>query len=180
LDELTREEAAASAAPEDAEGRAMDAALNFLSYRQRTGHEVRRKLASRGFSDPVIDAAMRRLSAVGLVDDEAFVSSYVRDRIAHRPMGVRRMVQELYSKGIPRKVALPVIEQVFREENTDERSLAERVVEKKRRSFSRGRGDPAVARKRVRDHLLRRGFDARIAQDVVEAMFPPDERESDG
>ena len=37
--------------------KALDAALNFLSYRQRTGHEVRRKLVERGFDAETIDAA---------------------------------------------------------------------------------------------------------------------------
>lgn len=156
---------------EEAERRAIDAALNFLSYRQRTGLEVRRKLTSRGFGEGTVEAAMRRLSAVGLVDDEAFVGAYVRDRIAHRPMGIRRMVQELYIKGIPRDVALPVIERMLDEEGTDERALAERVIAKKKRIPAGESDDRAVAKRRVRDQLLRRGFDPRVVRDVVEDLF---------
>jgi len=126
------EEQAFSEVSEETERRAIDAALNFLAYRQRTGLEVRRKLESRGFGDETIEAAMRRLGAVGLIDDEAFIGAYVRDRIAHRPMGIRRMIRELYVKGIPRDVALPVIQRMLDEEHTDERALAERVVAKKR------------------------------------------------
>ena len=156
---------------EEAERRAIDAALNFLSYRQRTGLEVRRKLASRGFGEATIEAAMRRLRAVGLVDDEAFVGAYVRDRIAHRPMGIRRMVQELYIKGIPREVSLPVIERMFGEEDIDERTLAQRVVAKKKGIGAGEPDDRAVAKRRVRDQLLRRGFDPRVVRDVVEDLF---------
>jgi regulatory protein len=170
VNEEPREERTASNASEEVESRAVDAALNFLSYRQRTGREVRRKLASRGFSEEAIEAAMQRLRVVGLVDDEAFVSAYVRDRIAHRPMGVRRMAQELYVKGISREVALPAIEEVLRDQGTDERSLAERVVEKKRQTLS-ARGEPTL-RRRLRDHLIRRGFNARVVQEVL-AEFPP-------
>lgn len=165
---------------EDLERRAVDVALNFLSYRQRTGHEVRRKLSDSGFSEATVEAALRRLRAVGLVDDEAFVAAYVRDRIAHRPMGVRRMVQELYLKGIPREVAAPVIEQVLRDECTDERTLAERVAARKVGGRSGEHRDPAVLRKRVRDHLLRRGFDPRIVRDVVDAVLPARGRATDG
>ncbi|MGD2154549.1 MAG: regulatory protein RecX, partial [Gemmatimonadales bacterium] len=135
MDEQDRDQSTASDVSEEAARRAIDAALNFLSYRQRTGQEVRRKLLERGFSTEVIEAALARLAAVRLVDDEAFVAAYVRDRIAHRPMGVRRMIQELYLKGIAREVALPVIEETLREEETDERTLAERVVAKKRRTL---------------------------------------------
>lgn len=164
------EERVVSGISEETERRAIDAALNFLSYRQRTGLEVRRKLESRGFGEATIEAALGRLSAVGLVDDAAFVGAYVRDRIAHRPMGVRRMAQELYVKGIPREVALPVIERILEEEDTDERSLAERVVSKKG-VVAGERGDMALARRRVRDQLLRRGFNPRVARDVVDDLL---------
>jgi SOS response regulatory protein OraA/RecX len=105
------------------------------------------------------------------IDDEAFVGAYVRDRIAHRPMGVRRMVRELYVKGIPRDVAAPVIERMLEEEDTDERSLAERVVAKKRLGYVSEPGDHSIARRRVRDQLLRRGFDPRVVRDVVADLF---------
>ena len=156
---------------EEVERRAIDAALNFLSYRQRTGQEVKRKLASRGFSEQTIGSAMRRLGAVGLVDDEAFVAAFVRDRIAHRPMGVRRMVRELYLKGIGREVSEPVIQEVFEDEHTDERELAMRVIEKKRRTLATRLGDERVLRRRLRDHLVRRGFDGRLVGDVVDELF---------
>lgn len=176
MSEESREEfqATASEVTDEAERRAIDAALNFLSYRQRTGQEVRRRLSERGFSERTVEAAMRRLTGVGLVDDEAYVAAYVRDRIAHRPMGVRRMVQELYLKGVSREAALPVIEEVFRDEDTDERALAERVVERKRRTLTRG-GDKAVTRRRLREHLIRRGFGGHIVRDVVDEMFSDDE-----
>jgi regulatory protein len=156
---------------EEVERRAIDAALNFLSYRQRTGQEVERKLASRGFSEQTIGLAMRRLGAVGLVDDEAFVGAFARDRIAHRPMGMRRMVRELYMKGIAREVSEPVILEVFQDENTDERELAMRVIEKKRRTLASRSGDVRVLRRRLRDHLIRRGFDGRIVTDVVNELY---------
>ena len=97
-----------TAPTEETTSQALDAALNYLSYRQRTEYEVRRKLIDRGFGEEIIEGAMKRLEAVGLVDDDAFIAAYVRDRVAHRPMGVRRMAQELYAKGISRDAALPV------------------------------------------------------------------------
>jgi regulatory protein len=172
VDEKTQDQGTASDVSEEVARRAIDAALNFLSYRQRTGREVRRKLAERGFSSELIEAALGRLAAVRLVDDEAFVSAYVRDRVAHRPIGVRRMIQELYQKGISREVALPVIQEVLREEETDERALAERVVAKKRRTLKVRTQDGRVLRRRLRDHLIRRGFETRVAKDAVDGLFP--------
>ncbi len=178
-EEIHTQEDRAPEPSEEATRRAIDAALNFLSYRQRTGREVRRKLAERGFSEETIEAAMQRLGAVRLIDDRAFVGAYVRDRIAHRPMGVRRMVQDLYVKGIERQVALPVVEEVLREEETDERELARRVVEKKRRTLSSQSWDEARLRRRLRDHLIRRGFDSRVVRDVVGELVPERGREDE-
>ncbi len=88
-------------------------------------------------------------------------------------MGVRRMVQELYLKGVPREVALPVIERVLATEETSERrALAERVVTKKLRSPPRSPAEQAIFRRRLRDHLIRRGFDLAVVQGVLEAAFP--------
>jgi regulatory protein len=157
---------------EETTTQAIDAALNYLSYRQRTGHEVRRKLIDRGFDEETIEAAMTRLENVGLVDDDAFVAAYVRDRVAHRPMGVRRMAQELYAKGVTRDAALPVIEAALHEEGTDEVALARRVAEKKRGALRKRNEEAALTRKRLRDHLLRRGFDGRIVQGLLDELLP--------
>lgn len=166
-----RNEDAAPTGADDEQGRAVDAALTYLSYRPRTHHEIRRKLAGRGFSEDVIEAAIERLDVVGLVDDPAFVASYVRDRISHRPMGVRRMVNELYAKGIPREVAVPVIESVLREEGVDERQLAQAVAERKYRAI-RARCEPdAVVGRRLRDHLARRGFNPGLAREVAREVI---------
>ncbi|MGD2216050.1 MAG: RecX family transcriptional regulator, partial [Gemmatimonadales bacterium] len=72
---------------------------------------------------------------------------------------------------IAREVALPVIEETLREEETDERTLAERVVAKKRRTLKSRPQDERVLRRRLRDHLIRRGFDTRVAKDAVDALF---------
>lgn len=163
----------------DLEREAVDAALNFLSYRPRTRREVQRKLAERGYADEMIERALGRLTAVGLIDDEAFVAAYVRDRVAHRPMGVRRMVQELYRKGIPREVSVPVIELVFAEEETNERVLARRVVARKGRTRGTRSLEERERRKLV-DHLIRRGFDLRVAREAADAVVPSRPRGEDG
>lgn len=160
----------------DERGQAVEAALNFLSYRPRTRHEVQRKLVSRGFSEDATEAALQRLDAVGLIDDAAFVALYVRDRISHRPMGSRRMVNELYLKGIPRERAGPLIEAALQDEAVDERSLAVRVAEQKYGTLSARQEPTAVLKRRLRDHLASRGFAPGLAREVVDSLI--DRREA--
>ncbi len=149
----------------------MDAALAFLSYRPRTRREIQLKLASGGFDETTIEAALNRLDKVGLVNDLVFIETYVRDRIANRPMGIRRMAQELYAKGIPREKTLPVIERVLGEENLEERALARLAADKKFASL-RDHADRQAARRRLSGYLARRGFDREVIREVVDARLP--------
>lgn len=153
--------------PGEEQRRVMDAALSFLSYRPRSVVEVRRRLTERQFEADMIEEAVERLLAVGLLNDDAFVAMYVRDRINHRPMGVRRLTNELYVKGVLKEQALPVIARVFEEEGVDERELAMRAAEKKLRGLRKGKSDDRVVRRRLRDHLARRGFGLDVVRDVA-------------
>lgn len=156
---------------EDAEpvGEAIDAALHYLSYRPRARQEVRRKLEDRGFSAPVIEAVLERLEALDLIDDAGFVELWVRDRVARRPTGIRRLLSELYYKGISRELASPIIQRVLREEGTSERELAKRAARVRYRALSDP--DDRVVRRKLYGHLSRRGFPSGIARDVVRALL---------
>ncbi len=66
---------------------------------------------------------------------------------------------------------MPVIERVLATEETSERALAERVVAKRLRAPPRSPAELAIFRRRLRDHLVRRGFDLAVVQGVLEAAF---------
>lgn len=150
--------------------RAMDAALSFLSYRPRTVYEVRRKLRERSFAAGIVERSLDRLTAVGLVNDESFVEFYVRDRITHRPMGVRRLTDELFTKGIKSDFARPIIARIFAEEQVDERELAARAAGKKLRGSKRGTALDPAARRRLAGYLARRGFAGGIVREIIDDL----------
>lgn len=135
---------------------AMERALQFLSHRARTRAEVRRRLERDAFPDPCVERVLTRLDETGLVDDEAYCAAFVRDRLALRPTGVRLLIDELCRRGIPRERALPLARRVMEEERVTEGDLLARAAEKKAREL--GRLPPATARRRLFDHLARRGF----------------------
>ncbi len=82
------------------------------------------------------------------------------------------MTRELWMKGVPREVALTVIQQVFDEEGTDERLLAERVIEKKLPGLTNPPVEGPHLRRQLRDHLMRRGFDPQLVRELVETCVP--------
>lgn len=131
-------------------------ALQILSYRSRTREELRRRLAEDGYPEQALAAVLRRLEESGLLDDPAYCAAFIRSRLARRPEGVRRMAEALHRRGIDGEAALAAIRRVLEEEGVSERELLERAAEKKLRALA---GTPRqVARRRLFDHLARRGF----------------------
>ncbi len=76
-------------------------AMNLLARREHLRHELATKLKRRfgGEAEPLIEAALDDLSTEGLLSDERFAESYIRQRIG-KGYGPDRIRQELRQKGL--------------------------------------------------------------------------------
>jgi len=134
--------------------KARDAALRLLGVRARSARELRDRLHGKGFSDETSEQVLAGLERVGLVDDRAFARLWIEERVRLRPIGRRRAVSELLAKGVGRRVAQAVADEVYAEHPQAE--LAARALEPKLRA---GRAEsPKRRRRRLEAFLLRRGF----------------------
>jgi len=158
--------AAACVATNDERSRAREAALRLLSVRARSEGELFDRLRRKGFTEELAAAVVGSLAEVGLVDDEAFARAWADERVRLRPVGPRRLTQELLSKQINRELAGRVVEETFREHS--EFDLARRVLEKKTR-VSGGVGD-RKSRARLHSFLIRRGFSYEVASVVLREL----------
>lgn len=149
----------------------MDRALQLLSYRARTREELRRRLGGEGYAEERVAAALRRLEETGLVNDGAYCAAFIRGRLAAHPEGVRVMVEALVRRGIARERALEAVRRVLEEEGVSEGDLLDRAARRKLRSLVRQ--PRTVARRRLFDHLARRGFALDDIRRFVEASLPP-------
>ena len=139
---------------------AVQRAMDLLSYRPRSEAEIRQRLRQKGYGEATIAEAMDRLRRVGLLDDEAFARYWVENRLQFNPRGVMALRQELRQKGVKDQV----IEAVLAE--YDEEEAATRAVE---RAVRRLRGlDGRTFRRRLIDHLRRRGFSFEVIRPLVE------------
>jgi len=155
--------------------RAMDLALQFLSYRARSRAEVRRRLARKGYEEEIIDQVIDRLTQGGLIDDSQFTEAWVRARSTGRAMGPRRIAWELRRKGVD---AETVRDAVGRIDEATELGLALKVGRQKAESM---RGEPMpVARRKVAAALQRRGFSWDVTARVLEMILAPGEEEESG
>lgn len=129
--------------------KAMGSALNMLAHRPRSEAELRARLV-RKFASETADRAIARLKEQGLVDDAKFAKLWTSYRVRHSPRSARAIRAELAQKGVPRALAETAVE------NLDDDDAASRAAVKFARRLS---GDEFQKfHRRMRDHLLRRGF----------------------
>jgi regulatory protein len=155
--------------PDDPLSEVREAALALLSRREHSRRELARKLRRKGHSRDHIEVVLTRLEEVGLVSDERYARLFVTDKLAVRPLGRRRIVQGLRLKGIAAEAAGRALEDVYRDREVDDRSLAESLAKKRAARLS-GVEPPAV-RRRLAGFLARRGFDAGVVADTVRRVL---------
>ena len=115
-----------------AEGKAYNAAVRYLSYRQRSEAEVRKYLRDKGYDDTTSQLTIERLLKLGMIDDAAFATSWISDRMRLKPRSRFKLTAELREKGI----SADVIEAAMSELGHDDELEALRgVIAKKRRSY---------------------------------------------
>lgn len=148
--------------------RAYRAALRYLALRPRSRAEVRLRLLRKGFAAEAIDAALERLSELGMIDDPAFSRFWVESRRQSRPRGTVALRNELRRKGVDRAT----IEQALAEEGSadDERK---RALELARSVVGRYANAPdrSSFQRRLGGYLLRRGFSAETVMPIVERLW---------
>ncbi len=145
--------------------KAREAALRLLAVRARTRSELVGRLRRKGHGDAVIGAVVDGLESAGLIDDRAFAELLADERMRLRPVGRRRLSQELRTRGVPPRVAEEVLDRAY--EDNPERELALRVARSRARRSS---GAPR-ARERLYALLVRRGFAHGTAAEVVREVM---------
>jgi regulatory protein len=154
------EAALASLRDEAARADAMSSALRLLSYRPRSESELRQRLVRRGAPAEVIEATLRRLGELKLVDDEAFARGWAESRDRSSPRGRRLLKHELLAKGVGADTAREAVSGVD-EEDAAARAAARRLTALRGLTYEQ-------FRRRLGDFLLRRGFGFNTVHVTVE------------
>jgi regulatory protein len=139
------------------------AAMRLLKVRPRTEAELARGLRARGFAEAAVRRTIDDLKDSGQIDDRLFARLWAAEKIRRGSSGRRRIVAELRAKQI---------DQCTAEEETDLAFGGEDEVEIARRlAAARAARLPALPedamKRRLYEHLLRRGFDSEVAAEAV-------------
>jgi len=151
---------------EEAEQRAVDRALNYLSYRPRSREEVRRYLRRKETPPEIIEAALARLDRLDFVNDRTFAGFWIESREQFSPRGARALKNELRMKGVERGV----VDEMVNDEQDEERAL--RAGRKKAIALVNAPNiDYATFRNRLGSFLQRRGFGYQVTTRTVRALW---------
>lgn len=148
----------------DAIVRAVDIAVNFLSYRPRSTQEVRKNLESKGTDVAVIDAAMERLDTLKYVDDAAFCRFWVENRNTFKPRSATALRYELRQKGIADEIIQTTLDELV-----DDYASAVQAAQSKVRRW-RGHSQ-TVFREKIGAFLQRRGYPYSTIRDALSELI---------
>jgi len=157
--------------PEQIRSRTFQRAAKLLAAKPRSIAELRERLLERqGVTETLVAEVIARLKEYGYLDDERYALSYASLKVKQRPIGRRRLQQELKTKQVPNAIADEALDSVYAE--TPEEDLIDRAIEKRLRL--RGRPKTRLEAKSLFDHLLRQGFAFELVSEKVRRISKTD------
>ena len=140
--------------------KAKSQALRFLAYRNRSTHEIRTFLTKKKYEDNIVEEVVNYLEELGYLNDYQFCQFWIEDRSRFKPMGKRRIYNELLIKGInPENIKEAL--KIFDEER--EREVAISLVKKKMKRYD--------SKEKMARFLYNRGFDTGLIRHVISQNY---------
>ena len=148
---------------EDAQERAFQQAMLFLSYRARSEAEIRQNLRKHEIPGEVVEHTLERLRRDGLANDGQFARTWVENRSSFRPRSRRLLALELRQKGLKEEAVASAVEAV------DDNALAYEAALKRAPRFKDL--EWIEFRKKLSGFLARRGFSYPVIAPVVTRVW---------
>ncbi len=138
----------------------------LLKFRLRSERELYSRLKRKKFIEPIIKKTISFLKNKGFINDTEFAESWIASRIK-KPLGLRRLRQELRLKGIDKEIIEGQIQKI--KESYCEEEVVLKIAKEK---FSKLTGiEPNKAKRRIFGLLMRRGFSPDIISDAINQPF---------
>ncbi len=142
---------------------ARSAALRLIKFRPRSEHELKGRLAEKGFAEAAVRTVVEDLRRTGLVGDARFARYFAVQQASSKPVGRRLLLSRLRSKGID-----PVLAEEAVQQATEGKDELERAREAASRRAPALEGLPReAAQRRLFGFLSRRGFSGEVVHKVV-------------
>ena len=132
---------------------------DLLARRAHFSAELRNKLKQRGFEPEEIGQALLRLESQGYLDDEQTAALWVKQQLAKKPQGTRRLLSGLRDRGIDSELASRTVDEALID---GEQATAWQAAERKMARSGK------VDEKALARHLDRLGFGAATVMRTLE------------
>lgn len=159
---------AAGDSPAPPAGSAWTMALRLLMRRDYTSAELRNRLLDKGVTDADADDCVARLTADRTLDDRRVALAHVRTARDIKGRGRLRIERELIHRGIAPALAHEAVASL---PGDDEQAQIARILARKRLPARLSLAE----RRRIFQHLLRRGFPADAISKALRNRGPEDD-----
>ncbi len=144
---------------------ALEYAFFLLKFRLRTEREILERLRRKKFDEGIAGQVVSFLKEKRYIDDSGFARAWIESRL-NKPLGVKRIIQELRRKGIDNGIIGREMEKAAA--GYSETKVVEKLAKEK---FEKLKGlDIQKAKRRIYAYLLRRGFNADAVIDAVSGL----------
>ncbi len=140
-------------------------AFTLLKFRPRSEYEIRTRLKKKNFDAKVIQEVVTFLQEKKFIDDAQFASAWITSRLK-KPLGLRRIAQELREKGIAPAIIARATD-IARQHYSEAEVLTQLALQKFKRFNT---SNPESAKRRLFGYLLRRGFSQEAVREVMEQL----------
>ncbi len=144
---------------------ALNRAYYFLKFRPRSVKEMREYLEKKAkrfrWDERIVDAAMRDLVELKLIDDHQFIEWFVQQRSMPRPKAIFLLKQRLRQFG----VAKEAVDEYFEENQFDELKMAEKAVSSRLQQWKSLENQKRF--QKLSGFLTRRGFRYDIIKQII-------------
>lgn len=148
--------------------KARTVAYRYLSYRDRSVSEIRRRLQRDEYASEVIEDVVSYLEEAGLIDDCRFAIAYAEGRFKSGGYGPLRVRADLRKKGVTPSAVDAAIADVYAEQ--DEMLERAREIGTRRWEQLACEKDELKRKKKVYDYLARRGFRYDMIRRIVDEL----------
>ena len=139
--------------------------LRLLAASPKSGQELRRKLADKGYSVESVDQALNDLKTQGVLDDAKYAKDLMTRLTLGKCVGRHKISFEFKRHGISKKISDELLGTLTNEDETG------RALDQARLKWSSwSQLDPQKRKKRLYDFLIRKGYDFQIVQDILQKL----------
>lgn len=149
-----------------------DRAVNLLAFKPRSVEELRTRLLEKIWTNQeIVDGVIEKLKEYNYLNDEQYAATFASSKLRQKPIGKKRLEQDLRKKNIDSETIEKALESVF-EENPEEEMIDQAIAKRLR---IKGAPETQNDRQNFFGYLVRLGFEYDLIREKMEQLPKPDE-----